>query len=142
MTIEEQKQPEANETIKQASRPMLLTAMCLFAFILYGISALLFLSSMFFTGWISEMVRQYSPGQSSPASTVLTFVIAGFLLHAAAFFGLILTWRLRKAGFIIFGAATLLISAYELFQQHITPAPIAMNIALIILLGVFYKKYR
>ena len=142
MTTDETKQPETLETPPVVSRPVLLTAFCLFAFIFYGFLSLLFLITLLFSGKTLEMVMKYTPEQSQQKSFVLFIIIAGFLLHALAFFGVIQIWRLRKTGYIIFGISALLIATCQLFLHHIPIGMLALNIALLILLGVYFKKYR
>lgn len=131
-----------NKILPEVRRPFLLTIFCLFAFVFYGLIALLFLTGIFYSGWITELFNKYTPENSTSGRIMLLFMTSGFLLHGSSFTGTVMMWKLKKRGYFIFGISGLIIAAYQLFQTRISFITTLVYILLILIFGLFYKKMR
>jgi hypothetical protein len=127
-----------NET--SVKRPFILTLLCLFSFVFFGLMTIVFLFALFYSGSITDMVLRYSPENPSAGITVGVYIVGGFILHAIAFSGIILIWRLKKIGYWLFGIASLIIASYQLFATQISPLTTALDVILLIAIGIFYKR--
>jgi len=131
-----------NPAEEKARRPFLLTVICLFAFVFFGLITVLFLFSLFFTSSITDMVYRYAPENSTSGMKVLGYTLGGFLLHAVSFSGIIFIWRLRRLGYKLFGISALIIASYQLFLSQISPFTTSFYIVFILAFGLFYKKLK
>jgi hypothetical protein len=132
----------SNEQSGVISRPFLLTLLCLFSFIFFGLISLLFLFALIFSGSITDMILRYAPENSASRFTVLVYITGGLLLHGLSLTGILFIWKMRRRGYLLFGVASLIIAAYQLFATQISPLTTAFYIALIILFGLFLKKLK
>ena len=123
-------------------RPLFLSLLCIFSFIFYGILSILFLLSIFYSGRITHVINIYRPEGSGEIEMVPLIAIAGFVLHASAFAGSINIWYRRKTGYIIFSVATLIITVYQLAFDRISILTTSVYILLIILFGLYYKRFH
>ncbi|MCX6252724.1 MAG: hypothetical protein NTX61_18470 [Bacteroidetes bacterium] len=128
--------------ISAPSRPLFLTVICLFAFVFFGIIAILFLLSVFWSGRITEVINQYMLQEKYAHFQIILITLGGFIFHAVAFAGIILIWNLKRTGYILFAIPVLLISGYQLFNHNIPVSSVAVYIALLILFGLFFRKLR
>lgn len=142
MTTDPSHVDQRNETGKQHKRPLLLSLLCFFAWIYYGILTLLFLLGLFYSEWISEVIHQYLPQEGNAAIPVYLLFLGLFLLHGTAFSGVILLWKLRPAGYIIFAVPSILIALFHLFRPDISWASTAVCAILIILFGLYYRMMK
>ncbi|MDP4281859.1 MAG: hypothetical protein Q8867_06870 [Bacteroidota bacterium] len=126
---------------RKIQRPVILIALCLFSWVFFAVIALLFLTSLFFSGWITKIIHTYTPENFSPHTIVVLFSLAGFLLHAVAFSGVILMWKMKISGFIIFAISVLLIAVYQMFQGQISLPVTLTYIVLLLLFGLFFKRF-
>ena len=124
------------------NRPLILTILCLFSFVFFGLISLLFLFALLFSGTITDMVLRYSPESFPGGIPVVVYISGGFLLHALSFTGIILIWKMKRKGYLWFGIPTLIISAFQLLATHISPLTTAFYIIMLIALGLFYKKLK
>jgi len=122
--------------------PFLLSLLCVFSFVFFGLISLLFLTSLFYSGSIIRIINEYIPERPVAPARVILIVIAGFILHGAAFTGTVLMLKMKKTGYVVFGIAVLIICIYQLFQDKISLFITLFYIILIILFGLFYKKFR
>jgi hypothetical protein len=123
-------------------RHFLLTICCLFSSVFFGFVSILFLLAVFYSGWIAEVVNKYTPENNESPGKLTAFIIAGFLLHAACFTGIIMMWMMKRKGYFVFALSALVITAYQLFQTKISFTTTAIYILLVLLFGLFYKKFR
>jgi hypothetical protein len=142
MTMDEEiKQKDTGNNQPLRPRPILLSALCLFSFVCFGLVALLFLTGLFNTGRITGVMLQYMPsGNYSKAQTFLVFS-AGFLLHGLALTGIFLMWNLRKAGYYFLGIPCLIIASCQLINPLAPILSTAIYIFLILLFGLFYRRF-
>jgi len=138
----EERSPEKEEVGKSAKRPLLLSVLCLFSFVYFGILAVLFLLAAFYGTWITEIVNQYMPREGTTAWAIRMIFITGFLLHATAFSGTILLWNQRRIGYFLFAIPALIIAIYHLFKPEISWYSTAVNVLLIILFGIHFKRLK
>jgi hypothetical protein len=135
--------PSPGNTLGEAAkRPFLLTVLCLFSFVFFGLISVLFLFALLYSGSIADMVLRYAPENSPARITILLYILGGFLLHALSLAGNILIWKMRRLGYILFGISSLIIAAYQLFATQISPLTTAFYIGLILAFGLFYKKLK
>jgi hypothetical protein len=136
--------PPENGNMKEQLpvRPFVLTLLCLFTFIFFGLISLVFLLALFFSGTISRMIFRYAPEDSLSHASVIFYAVGGFLLHALSFTGVVLIWKLKRKGYILFGISTLLIALYQLFFSSISPLTTAIYVVFIIAFGVFLKRLK
>jgi hypothetical protein len=123
-------------------RPFLLTVLCLFSFVFFGLISVFFLLALLYSGSITDMVLKYAPEYSVKSYTVLFYILGGLLLHALSLTGTILIWKMKRLGYLLFGTSSLIISIYQLFSTKISPLTTAFYIALILAFGFFLKKLK
>lgn len=138
--MERGKENSENQKGAGTLRPFLLTLICLFSFIFFGLISLLFLFALIFSGSITDMILKYAPENSPSRITVLIYILGGFLLHGLSFTGVFLIWKMKRLGYLLFGISSLILATYQLFATHISPLTTSFYIALIILFGLFIKK--
>ena len=131
-----------NTQEERAKRPFLMTVLCLFSFVFFGLISVLFLIALLYSGSITDMVLRYAPVNSPARITVHFYILGGFLLHALSLAGTILIWKMRRLGYLLFGISSLIISAYQLFATQISPLTTAFYIGLILAFGFFLKKLK
>ncbi|MGA3012429.1 MAG: hypothetical protein ABSD71_00195 [Bacteroidales bacterium] len=140
--MEEISMKSGNAREDVAKRPFLLTLLCLFSFVFFGLISMLFIIALFWSGTIADMVLRYAPEHSVQRFTVFCYILGGLILHLSSLTGIILIWNMRRTGYLIFGVSSLIISGYQLFASQISILTTAFYIALIIVYGVFLKKLR
>jgi hypothetical protein len=140
--MEEINTTAGNTRKETAKRPFLLTVLCLFSFVFFGLISVLFLVALLYTGSITDMVLRYAPENSPARITVLSYILGGFLLHALSLTGNILIWKMRRLGYILFGISSLIIAVYQLFATQILPLTTAFYVGLILAFGFFLKKLK
>ena len=123
-----------------APRPFLLTILCLFSFIYLGTLLVLLFTGLFFSGSITSVRNLYvHDGFNLKTHFVLLFFV-GFLIHSAAFTGTILIWFQRRPGYYLLAASCLVISGWQLFQPEIALGTTGINVSLILLFGMFFRR--
>ena len=127
---------------EKVKRPYLLTVLCLFSFIFFGVITILFLVALFYSGSITDMIFRYAPENSPSRLMILFYILGGFLLHAISLSGIILIWRMKRIGYLLFGTSSLIIAGYQLFATQISPLTTTFYIVQIIIFGFFLKKLR
>lgn len=137
---EEQKTNEAEKTGRQQTRPVFLTALCLFSFVYFGLFTALFLLGLFYSETITTVIAQYLPAEIHPSSGVRWIFAGGFLLHLLGFIGSVLVWKLRKSGYYLIAGACLAVAVFQTFRPDISVASTAVYITLLILFGVFFRR--
>ena len=140
MIQSDQKKQPVKEVKKP--RPFFLELFCIFSFIFFGMIGFLFLISVFYSGWIADVVNQYVLHGIFSKIQILMITIGGFLLHAIAFAGVIQIWNLKRPGYYLFAISSLIIALYLLFNHTIPFSYTLLYVALIILFGLFYVKFR
>ena len=123
-----------------SGRPLWLSALCIFSWILYGCLAALFILALFYTGWITELIVQYVPDKSWVSGEVVLLFLGGFMLHVIAFTGVIFMWKLRRIGYYLFTIPSLLIAAFHLFRPDISWISTALYVLLVVLFGIFLRR--
>jgi hypothetical protein len=124
------------------SRPFLLTLLCIFSFIFFGLISLLLLISVFYTGSLRDLLNTYIVGDPVSTLGVFSVLMLLFVLYASAFAGTALMWRMKKTGYYLFGIPVLAISAYQLFQHKIPTLSTFILISLLLLFGAFFKRLK
>jgi hypothetical protein len=137
----DESQPREDNVLK-VSRPFMLTLLCVFSLVFYGLISLLFLVAAFYPGSIARAINIYIPEGTVSSQRVIMIAIAGFCLHAFAMAGTVMILKMMKKGYIVFGIASLIISVYQLFQDKISFLTTLVYIVCIILFGLFYKKLK
>jgi len=141
MTTEEHPRPVTEkEPVARNRRPLLLSALCLFFFVFYGLLSLLFLAGLFNSGWITDVMNQYLPEKNYGRGQTMLFFLAGSALHITALSGSVLIWRLSRIGYYLLGTSCLLIAAYQLLNPATALSSTAIYIAALVLFGLFYHR--
>ncbi|MCX6245675.1 MAG: hypothetical protein NTU98_13355 [Bacteroidetes bacterium] len=140
--MEEQTPVQAHIPESFPPRPFLLTLLCLFSYIFFGLISLIFLAALFYSGSITWMVLRYTPENPMTRTGIFFYIFGGFLFHALSFTGTLLIWKLKKKGYFLFGVSTLIIAVYQLFSSRISPLTTAVYIFLILAFGFFLRKMR
>lgn len=125
-----------------SKRPFLLTVLCLFSFVFFGLISVFFLFALLYSGSITNIVLRYAPENSPSRITVLFYILGGFLLHGLSLAGNILIWKMRRLGYILFGISSLTIAGYQLLATQISPLTTAFYVGLILAFGFFLKKLK
>jgi hypothetical protein len=123
-------------------RPFLLTLLCCFAFPFFGLISLLLLVSVFYSGFFTDLINTYIVGKPVKAVGVFSILFLLFILYATALTGTILMYRMKRAGYYLFGIPMLSVCIYQLFQPDIPALSTGILISLLVLFGVFLKKMR
>ena len=138
-----------NEHVKPATlqpaerkRPFLLTALCIFSFIFFGLISLLLLASLLFSGSFRELINTYVTGDPVSFGILFSLLLAMFLLTAAAFAGTFLMWRMNRKGYYLFGIPVLAICCFQLVQKEVPVFTTWILVLFLLLFGLFYKKLR
>jgi hypothetical protein len=139
---EELKPDEAGITLTFKPRPLLLTILCLVSFVYFALLSLFFFTGLFNAGWITRVTNQYVTTENYSKTQVLLVFGSGFLLHALAFTGTLLIWKLHKAGYYFLGLSCLIIATYQLINPLTAITSTAIYIFLILIFGIFYNRLR
>jgi len=123
-------------------RPVFLSLICIFAFVFYGLLSLLFLFALFFSGWISQVRNKYLPQGTESKQMIILITAAGFLLHLASLIGSINIWYRRKSGYLILSISTLTIALFQLFSERISVFTTSVYVFIIILFGIYYRRFH
>jgi len=123
-------------------RPFILTVFCLFSFVFFGLIAMIFLLSVFYSSSITEMVLRYTPETSMTRAGVFLYTLGGFLFHVLSLIGTVFIWKMKRKGYVLFGISTLIIAGYQLSSAKISPLTTVVYVFLIITFGVFLRKMR
>jgi hypothetical protein len=140
--MEEISTTPGNTQEEAAKRSFLLTVLCLFSFVFFGLISVLFLFALLYSGSIADMVLRYAPENPPARISVFFYILGGFLLHTLSLAGIILIWNMKKSGYILFSISSLIIAAYQLLATQISPLTTAFYIGLIFAFGLFYKKLK
>jgi hypothetical protein len=140
--MEEINTTPGNTREEVSKRPFLLTVLCLFSFVFFGLISVFFLFALLYLGSITDLVLRYAPENSTSRITVLFYILGGFLLHGLSLAGNILIWKMRRLGYILFGISSLIIAGYQLLATQISPLTTAFYVGLILAFGFFLKKLK
>jgi len=131
-----------NNIIIKNQRPLLLSAVCIFSFIYYGFLLAVFITSLFFPQFISNVLNNYLT--EHPVAITLTYAIllSGILLFGALFAGIYFFWRLnKKAIYFYFPAKTVYLILLFLTHNY-SWYNISLSILLIIIYLFFARKLQ
>jgi hypothetical protein len=137
---EEHKPNEADKTGRQHTRPVFLTALCLFSFVYFGLFTILFLLGLFYSGTVTKVITQYLPADVPASSGIRLIFAGGFLLHLLGFIGSVLLWKLRKSGYYLIAGICLAVATFQTFRPDISVASTAVYILLVIFFGIFFRR--
>jgi hypothetical protein len=123
-------------------RPVLLTIICLFGWVYFFVLSSLFLLGLLRSGWVTEALNLYAPVSLYSKTTVTLILGINALLHILAFSGIIIMWNLRKYGYYIFGGSVLVIAFYQLYMPHVAFSATFIYIVLLVLFGLYFRRFR
>ena len=124
--------------VKQ-DRPLLLSLLCLFSVIYFGLVSLMFLFGTIYSRFITEVINLYIPEGFHHPWMVRFFFLTGFFLHGLGIFGTLMVRKLRKTGYFLFTAACITIAVIQLLLPEIKVTTTAIYILFIIFFGLFYR---
>lgn len=140
--MDEHPEKKEESTAPLTRRPFLLTIVCLFSFSFFGFISALFLLSCFYSGRITEVLNKYRPEDTRSKGMMALFLLGGFLLHVSSLTGSVMIWKMKRTGYYLFSVSALIISAYQLLQANIYFTSTLVYIILVVLFGIFFKRYR
>lgn len=121
-------------------RPVLLTALCLFSFVFFGMIALLLVISLFYAGSFRSLLNTYLAGATLNTSGVFLIIASLFIVYACAFTGILFMWRLRRKGFYLFAGAVLILGVFQLFSNDFSFLSTTILIILLLFFSLFFRK--
>ncbi len=130
------------QPVKGTARPVLLTVLCLFSMVYFGITSLVFLYALFHSGTITRLLAEYTSQGGIPPALVTLVMAGAALLHVSCLAGALMIWKLRKKGYLLLSVASLLIAVAQLFLPGLAPGGTVLYVVLIFLFGLFYRLYR
>ncbi|MFH1296740.1 MAG: hypothetical protein ABIJ04_05640 [Bacteroidota bacterium] len=136
------KNAPAEEEKPTRKRPVLLSILCIFTWVYYGIMVSFFLIALSYSGWITEIIHQYIPDKNWSNAQVFLLFLVMFVLHATAFTGVILQWKGHRVGYYLFSAPTILITIFHLFRPEISWLSTAVYAILVLLFGLFFRQIK
>jgi hypothetical protein len=122
------------------NRPVLLTVLCLGSLVFFGLLTALFLAGVIWNEKIAAVTARYHLSGPGSIPGTFGFFLTAFLLHTLAFAGIILIFRLRKAGYYLLGTACLAIAGYQLFNPSGTVVSTVIYILFILSFGIFFRR--
>lgn len=136
---------ENEQNPEPATRPQMLTILCVLSFIGSG-----FLSFAFFSIWSTyqEFIpalrdsQNMFPGLELFARASRTFYLAGFILYFLSLVGVSLMWRMRKAGFHFYAGSQVMIAFLPVVYIQGYPLPILEWIITAIFIILYARFYR
>ena len=133
---------EAPHPLPPRKRPFFLTLLCLFSLVYFFSFAVLFLSGFFFSGWVSDAINLYAPVILYSKSGITLILGLFSILFILAFSGIIVMWNMRRYGYYIFGISALLLASLQLFHPRISLSGPVVFIVLLILFGLYFRRFR
>ncbi|MCK9204388.1 MAG: hypothetical protein M0P58_08155 [Bacteroidales bacterium] len=125
-----------------SNRPVILTALCIFSFLYFGLIAVLFLLGAVYSGFITEAIEQYKPEGVYSIWGIRIIFIGGFLLHLLGLAGVVMLWKRKKKGYILIAFACLTIAVFQLFRADIALTTTTIYLFIILLFGIFLTLTR
>ena len=138
--------PQATENF--AKRPALLTLLCILSFIANGLMVIIGLGGIFSSGYIANLMEQYSPGYESFGRELMLITSFSILLiFGLKLWGVILMFLGRKGGYILYLIPVGLLMIVNIVLLFATYSPIAIgylliSIVFIVLYGNFLKYMK
>ena len=126
--------------VKAMTRPVLLTVLCLFAFVYFAMLSMLFFTCIFYSGTITRVRNLYVPENAYSHNHLLVLFSSGFLFNLLAFGGALFIWSGKRTGFWLLAPSCLIISAWQALQPQISTGTTMVNIFLLLLFGLFFRK--
>ncbi len=139
---EEIKPVKVGEKQVERSRPVLLSVLCLFSFIYFGLVAIIFLTSALWSGRIASVVNSYVPEDIFTHSQLLLVFLGGFLINSVTFAGVVLIWRLRRTGYYLLAAGGFSMAAFQLLIPRAALTTTGLYIAMVVLFGIFFRRLK
>jgi len=128
--------------LPKRNHPFFLTILCLFGWVYFFVFMVLFIAGFFFSGWVTDAINLYAPVVQY-SKTGVTLILGLFsVLFILAFSGIIVMWNMRRYGYYIFGISSLLLASLQLFHFRISFSGPFIFIVLLILFGLYYRRFR
>ena len=137
----EDQSPVPETLSPKAKRPVLLTALCIFASVFFGLIALILLVALFYSGSFMELINTYTDEPVSYGQ-LMALLSSMFLLVTAAVAGIYLMWRMKRTGYYVFSIPILTVCIFQLSMSRIPVFSTWMLVMFIILFGLFFTKLR
>ena len=122
-------------------RPLFLSLSALFCGTIYGIFSLILLAGLFFVHEFTAIIQEYTPNTTLSATPIALLLLAGFILHSTAIWGVFLMVKMRSAGYFLFAIPSVLLAVSQLFRVEISWIFTSFYMAMIVLFGIFYRKF-
>lgn len=133
---------EAPQPLPKPKRPVFLTIICLFGLVYFFVFSILFLSGFFFAGWVTDAINLYTPVDRYSGNNVRLIMGMFSLLFILSLSGIIAMWNMRRYGYYIFGISSLILASFQLFQPKVSFSGPVFFIVLLILFGLYFRRFR
>lgn len=140
--MSESSRPVKSTQVYSASRPVLLSVLCIFSWVFFGLLSIFFLAGTIKADWIARVTNQYLSSASYSAGEIRVLMVSGLVLHLIGIYGVAGIWNLKKSGYLVLSGSCLIISLYQLFNPSYTVITVLLYILLVIIFGLFIKRYH
>lgn len=124
------------------NRPLLVSIACIFSFVYFGFLLLTFIVSLFFPGFVLQVIQQYYPDSDISGGIIYLSTILGILLFGTAFYGVLNIWFLRKRGFFLYLSSKITIIALLAITGYFNYINAIITLFILLIYWSYYKKYR
>lgn len=108
----------------------------------FFILSILFAAGFFYSGRVTDAINLYAPAgiyRGFPVKLTLGLFTFFFSL---AFTGITIMWKMRRAGYYLFGISALVLAALQLFRPDISFSGILILLVMLVLFGLFFRRFR
>ena len=123
-------------------RPFFFMVLCIFSLVYFFAFSVLFIMGFFFSGWVAEAINLYAPLNQYPKNQVQLLLALFSVLFILGFSGIIVMLKLRRYGYYIFGISSLLLASFQLIRPEVSISGTIVFITLLILFGLYFKRFR
>jgi len=123
-------------------RPFLMTILCLFSWVYFGLLFALFITGLIYSGWVTDAINLYTDvSQYSKIGVSLVLGISS-VMFLLALTGSVLLWKMRRPGLYVFGISALLLICLQIYRPGLSFSGAGISIALFILFALYYRRLR
>ncbi|MCX6281082.1 MAG: hypothetical protein NTU51_03900 [Bacteroidetes bacterium] len=128
--------------LPQKKRPFFLEVLCIFSWVYFFVFSMLFMAGFLWSGWVTDAINLYAPVSRYSGLDVKLRLAAYAVLFILAFSGIILIWNLKRTGFYLYGVSSITIAFMQLLLPGVTFSGTIIIIVLLILFGLYFRRFR
>lgn len=133
---------EKQNNTEQKQRPFVLSVILVSLFVYTGTMSLIFLLAILFNRWISNTLSDFFPERDIKTGDVLMLSIIAFVLTTVSFAGVYMMWKLLKPGIFVFSISALSFIGFPFIFGFGNYISIIIISSVVILLLLFWKRYK